>query len=96
MLPPELVRKLPFRLRRNFLPWLPPFSKVLQGGLRLLLHFFHKGNHGFPYCRIGEFIKFSICSTRDETLPSCAASAASDPESGDFILVLLLIFGGIL
>ena len=138
MVPPEFVRKLPFRLRRNFLPWLPPFSKVLQGGLILLLHIFHKGNHdhslalyflhesqnnslkllekiststllaplpstcsiglldGFPYYRNGEFIKFSICITRDETLPSCAASAASDHESGDSTLVLLLIFYGIL
>ena len=46
MLPPEFVRKLPFRLRSNFLPWWPPFSKVLQDELKLLLHFFYKGNHG--------------------------------------------------
>ena len=37
MMSPEFVRKLSLRLRSNFLPWLPPFSKVLQDGLRLLL-----------------------------------------------------------
>ena len=36
---------------------------------------------GFPCYRTGEFIMFSICSTKDRTLPSCAASAASDPQS---------------
>ena len=45
MLSPMFVRKLPFKLRSNFLPWLLPFSKVLQDGLRLLFHFFHKGSH---------------------------------------------------
>ena len=51
---------------------------------------------GFPYCRTGEFIKFSICSTKAGTLPSYAAFAALDPESGDSTIVLLLNFGGIL
>ena len=46
LVPPEFVRKLSFRLRSNFQPWLPPFSNVLLDGLRLLLHFFHKDNHG--------------------------------------------------
>ena len=45
MMLPEFVKKLSSRLRSNFLPLLPIFSKVLQDGLRLLLHFFHKGNH---------------------------------------------------
>ena len=51
---------------------------------------------GLSYYRTGEFIRFSICSTRAGTLPSCAASIASDLESGDSIVVLLLNFGGIL
>ena len=37
-----------------------------------------------PCCRTGEFIIFSIYSTRAETRPSCAASTASDPESEDY------------
>ena len=51
---------------------------------------------GFPCCRTEEFIRFFIYSTKDGTLLSYAASAASDPESGDSIVVLLLKFGGIL
>ena len=51
---------------------------------------------GFPYYRTGEFIRFSICSTKAGTLPSYAASAVSNPEFGDFTVVLLLSFGGIL
>ena len=51
---------------------------------------------GFPYCCIGEFIKFSICSTKAGTLSSYAASIASNLESGDSTVVLLLNFGGIL
>ena len=39
---------------------------------------------------------FSIHSTKVRTLPSCATSAASDPESEDSIVILLLDFGGIL
>ena len=50
---------------------------------------------GFPYCCTGEFIRFSICSTKAETLPSYAASASSDLESRDSKIVLLN-FGGIL
>ena len=137
MLSPKFVRKLPFRLKSNFLPWLPPFFKVFHDGLRLLFHFFHKSSHdhsltlyflhgslkfikfikennrhihitctpsfhlinrlldGFPCRCIGEFIRFSICSTRVGTLPSCAASAASNPESGDSTVVLLLNYCGI-
>ena len=45
MLPLKFVRKLPFELRSDFLPLLPLFSKVLHDGLRLLLHFLHKGSH---------------------------------------------------
>ena len=139
MFPPEFVRKLSFRLISNFLPWSPHFSKVLQDGLRLLLHFFHKGNHDHsltlyflheslkfikiireknthihiictpsfhlfnrvvgwmrPYYRTGEFIRFSIYSTRVGTLPSRVVSRASDLESEDSTIVLLLNFGGIL
>ena len=51
---------------------------------------------GFRCCHTGEFIRFSICSTKVGTLPSYVASAASDPEFGDFTIVLLLNFGGIL
>ena len=51
---------------------------------------------GFPYCRIGEFIRFYICSIKVGTLPSYAASTASDPESRDSTVVLFLNFGGIL
>ena len=39
---------------------------------------------------------FSICYTRAGTLPSYVASAASNLESRDSIVVLLLNFGGIL
>ena len=51
---------------------------------------------GFPYCRTGEFIRFSICSTKARTLPSYANSTSLDPESEDSTIVLLLNFGGIL
>ena len=51
---------------------------------------------GFPCYLIGEFIRFSICSTKAGTLPLCATSTASDPESEDSTVVLLLNFGGIL
>ena len=51
---------------------------------------------GFPYCRIGEFIRFSISSTKAVTLPSCATSATLDLEVRDSIVVLLLNFGSIL
>ena len=137
MLSPKFIRKLPFRLRSNFLPWLPPFFKVFHDGLRLLLHFFHKSSHdhslalyflhgslkfikfikennrlihitctpsfhlinrlldGFPCRRIREFIRFSICSTMVGTLPSCATSAASNPEYEDSTVVLLLNYGSI-
>ena len=49
----------------------------------------------FPCCCIGEFIRFSICSTKAKTLPSYATFAALDPEFGDSAVVLLLNFGGI-
>ena len=39
----------------------------------------------FPFCLTREFIKFSICSTKAGTLPSCATFAASNPESKDYI-----------
>ena len=51
---------------------------------------------GFPYCRTREFIRFSIYSTKARTLPSYVASVASDLESGDSTVVLLLNFGSIL
>ena len=51
---------------------------------------------GFPYYLIGEFIRFSIYSTRAGTLPSCATSTAADLESRDSIVVLVPNFGGIL
>ena len=51
---------------------------------------------GFLCCCSREFIRFSICSTKAGTLPSCAASVASDPKSEDSTIVLLLNFGGIL
>ena len=47
---------------------------------------------GFPYCRTGEFIRFSICSIKAGNFPSYAASTTSDPESEDSIVVLLLNF----
>ena len=59
-------------------------------------HLFNGALDGFPYCRTREFIKCSICITKARTLPSCVAFAASDPESGDSIIVLLLKFDGIL
>ena len=51
---------------------------------------------GFPCSRTREFIKFSIYFTKAGTLPSCAAFAASNLESVDSTVVLLLNFGGIL
>ena len=51
---------------------------------------------GFPCCRTREFIRFSIYSTKAETLPSCAAFVALDLESKDSTIVLLLNFSGIL
>ena len=42
---PKFVRKLYFKLRSNFLFWLPPFYKILPHELRLLLQFFHNGSH---------------------------------------------------
>ena len=138
MLPPEFIGKLPFSLRSNLLPWFSSFSKVFQDGLRLLLHFLHKGSHdhsstlyflhenlkfikllekrigtsilpaplpstysiglldGFPYYRAKEFIRFSIYSTRARILSSYVASTASNLESGDSTVVLLLNFCGIL
>ena len=51
---------------------------------------------GFPYCCTGEFIKFSIHSTRAGTLLSYTTSTATDPKSKVYIVVLLLNFGGIL
>ena len=50
---------------------------------------------GLPYDFTREFIRFSICSTKVETLPFCAVSTASDLESEDSTTVLLN-FGGIL
>ena len=50
---------------------------------------------GFPCYRTGEFIRFSICSTRAGTFLSCASSTISDPESEDSTVVLLLNFCGI-
>ena len=51
---------------------------------------------GFPCCHIGEFLRFSICSTKAGTLPSYAAFASSDLEFRDSTIVLYLNFGGIL
>ena len=50
---------------------------------------------GFPCCCTREFIRFSICSTKVGTFPSCDASATSNPEFEDSTIVLLLNFGGI-
>ena len=51
---------------------------------------------GFHYFHTGEFIKFSICSTKARTLPSGAAFVTSNPKSGDSTIVILLNFDVIL
>ena len=51
---------------------------------------------GFPYCCTGEFIKFSIHSTRARTLLSYTTSTTTDPKSEVSTVVLPLNFGGIL
>ena len=42
---PKFVRNLSFKLRSNFLSWLPPFYKIIPYELRLFLHFFHNSSH---------------------------------------------------
>ena len=59
-------------------------------------HLFNGAIGWIPLLSYWRFITFSICSTKARNLPSYAASATSDPKSGDSTVVLVLNFGGIL